>query len=869
MFFPPSLKTLVIPFLLLSLLSAAYCDEEPEEESEPKYPALKEKVEKATKIDGFMTLYKEENQLFLALKEKDLNQDFFYFSSVSRGTLGGMVLPHWILDDKVLYFKKMDKKILLFEKDLYHKAQEDSPTQKAVEKAYLDSLLHSFPIKAATEDESTFLIPLNPFFFQAKNHAIPWWMVNGVKGMNAGSAFWSRVKGFPGNIELEVQMSVGGGPGSGSSNQVRLYYSLVKRETNDYQPRRADDRIGYFTQEHQDFSKLVEDDGMQRYITRWHLQKSDGSSERSVVKKPIIFYLDKTIPFEYRQHVRAGVLEWNKAFEKVGYIGAVEVRLPEPDQDWDPSDVRYSTISWAADSAGMAIGPSRVNPETGEILDADIIVSAGWLTYMVREAELWGAGPIGGGEEEGDSEKEGSLDSPRLDLKHKKELARHGIYPCEAYLSLGSAREFAFLHTRFMRDLKGEKFEEWKEEFVGAYIKNLVMHEVGHTLGLRHNFRASAAVDYQKIKNKEWSEANQINSSVMDYDDLNIAVDPKNQGKYMNDSLGEYDYLAIEYGYKPFDEKEEKKELEKLASSLREKGLEYGTDEDLYFGSDPLIQTYDLGNDPVGAAKDRVQIIQRLLGSVESEMATTGEAFFKFRRILVSLLNEYYSKSMNVANIIGGIYSNRDHVKDPSGRLPYEPVELAFQEKAMEYLKNYVFQEGVFDIPYSLLSKARTNPWKWGMNEPLSLDRFFHAVQVSTLRTLINPSVMQRISDFHETTQEKSLTLARLFEFLYSVVYGELDSLKRGDEKILSESKIHLQRAYLDQLGQFLTRGWLLPGKGNLFIGHTLDLLDQKLEGFMKSKPSRSDFETAANFVHFQGMRDKIAKIRSAVLIQN
>ena len=169
-----------------------------------------------------------------------------------------------------------------------------------------------FRSQAASEGEETYLIGLNSFFFKAKSHAIPWWMAGAAKGLNSGSAFWSRVKGFPGNMELEVQMSVGN-DFKAVSNQVRLYYSLVKREETTYKPRKADDRIGFFTQDYKDFSQLLNDDGMQRYITRWHLEKSDENSARSVVKKPVIFYLDKTIPFEYRQFVRAGVLEWNKA----------------------------------------------------------------------------------------------------------------------------------------------------------------------------------------------------------------------------------------------------------------------------------------------------------------------------------------------------------------------------------------------------------------------------------------------------------------------------------------------------------------------------------------------------------------------------
>ena len=349
----------------------------------PKYPKLSDKVKKAEKIDGFFTLYRQDNSVYMEVPKAMLKKDFFMYTSLSKGTFGGRMLPHWTLSQQTLYFQKIGKSIVLFERDTYHIAKKGSPISEAVNKAYLDKLKHSFRIIAASKGENKYLINLNTYFLTAANTMIPTWYARyfGLQGVNPSGSFWSMVKNFPNNTELEVRNTIRmGGMGRyyGQSNQSFFYFSLVRKEKSDYKPRVADDRIGYFLQEKMDFSNQLVDRGRKRMINRWNLQKSDPSSESSVVKKPIIFYLDKTIPYKYRQYVRAGILEWNKAFEKLGFVGAVEARLPDSSQNWDPSDVRYSTISWSAAEWGMAIGPSRTNPETGEIIDADIIIS-GWI----------------------------------------------------------------------------------------------------------------------------------------------------------------------------------------------------------------------------------------------------------------------------------------------------------------------------------------------------------------------------------------------------------------------------------------------------------------------------------------------------------
>src|SRR5437660_5061618 len=214
--------------------------------------------------------------------------------------------------------------------------------------------------------------------------------------VSASRSSWASVKGLEENVELEVEATYSSGgtrdidtvPDSRGAT-INVHYSISKLPSHSYQPRLADDRIGYFLTVIKDFSKAGDDEQFTRYVNRWDLQKADPSAELSPPKKPIIFWLEKTVPFKYRKPIRDGILEWNKAFEKIGYTSAIEVRQQPDNADWDPEDIRYNTFRWITSNAGFAMGPSRVNPINGQILDADIIFDADFLRVWQEQYETF------------------------------------------------------------------------------------------------------------------------------------------------------------------------------------------------------------------------------------------------------------------------------------------------------------------------------------------------------------------------------------------------------------------------------------------------------------------------------------------------
>lgn len=845
---------------------------------DPKYPEFDKKVKKAKKMEGFFNLYQEDNQLYMEVPKAKLDKEFFLYVGLSKGQFGGMLLPNWTLGSSALYFKQLGKKLVLFEKELYYTAKKGTPMEAAVKQAYLDSLVHSFPIVAAKKGESSYLISLNSFFFQyPTNYLGPWAAMNGIQGADIRNTYWSRIQNFPKNMHLEIRttLRLTGIAARYSSNQSFMYFSIVEKPKTSYKPRLADERIGYFTKEELDFSRQTIDSGKVRYITRWNLEKSDAGSESSVVKKPIVFHLHKSIPHKYRKYVRAGILEWNKAFEKLGFIGAVEARLPREGLDVEPSDVRYATVSWAADSAGFAIGPSRTNPYTGEIIDADVIVSSDWVNYMENDAEIWGPSlpddePEEGSEGEADKKDQKTIVGFwKLQQKYeelKAKFLKKGLVVCDAHFGSQVGRSISSMVRKMSYKLDQKKFKEWKEEFIGTYIKNLTMHEVGHTLGLRHNFKGSAVTEYERLKDPEWSKVNQPNTSVMDYDDHNIALDYADQGKYMNDSLGAYDYLAIEYGYSEIG-KDEAKELDTIAQKLRSSGLDYCTDEDSWLGNDPWCQTRDLTDDHVAVAKDRIKLAQDLLKSVETSLITTGDSYSKLRGYVADLVSEYGNKVFKLNKYIAGIKSYRDKVNDKDGKAPFEPISREEQLKVLDFYRDYVFTEDAFEVPSDLLAKGRSNPWNWAPNMPLRLDSYFSFIRSMVIYSSLNPDNFTRLEEFHEKVDENALTRAELVEKFHDMLFTSLVDLKKGKIAKLSVANMVDQKEYVNHLIRLSKFDYAIRADTRAYLEHSLELVRSQSKSALDQMKGSTGFEKAATTRHLSYLHDKIQKFQDSVMI--
>jgi hypothetical protein len=366
-------------------------------ESKPSAPTPEHVriLKDAKAVSGLWNLHQKGEKLYWEIGSGDYSAEYIVLISISRGIAQGQLLGgmSWGFgDDWVWQFRKIGENVHVIRKNVRFKANPNSPESKAVAAAYTDSVLFSLPVLAKGPKGGD-LVDLSQVFMTDLPQ-----ISRVLPGFNFSSqkSNWAEVKGFSDNMELEVaatyasngNMELDTVPDSRGAT-INVHYSISKIPSNGYQPRLADDRVGYFLTAVKDFSSKSDRDQFVRYINRWDLQKADSSLDVSPPKKQIEFYLEKTVPYKYRKAIYDGIYEWNKAFEKAGFSNAIVVKQQGDKDDIDPEDIRYNFFRWITSNAGFAMGPSRVNPYTGQILDADIIFDADFLTSWKQEYETF------------------------------------------------------------------------------------------------------------------------------------------------------------------------------------------------------------------------------------------------------------------------------------------------------------------------------------------------------------------------------------------------------------------------------------------------------------------------------------------------
>lgn len=774
----------------------------------PKYPTVAKVLEDTKEIDGVIKLHLSDTKLFAELKSSDLNKDFFVLITIAKGIgqtplLGGF---SWN-DNWVWQFRKQGENLQIVRRNVRFKAKTGTPTAEAVKLAYTDSILFSLPIKTRGSGGS-YIVDLTSVFFTDLPQVSQ--VLRGFSFSKQRSS-WGDVKGYTNNVEIQVAATYASGgtrdydtiPDSRAAT-INLHYSISKLPKTDYKPRVADDRIGYFLTAVKDFSKEDPDTRFVRYINRWNLQKEDSKADISMPKKPIKFWLEKTVPFEYRKPIRDGIEEWNKGFEKAGFYNAIEVEQQAKSADWDPGDINYNTFRWITSGAGFAMGPSRVNPTTGEILDADIIFDADFLQYWRNEYEYFtpqGIEALTGGpvEIEGYRAQQAALPARLRGHQHNGR--------CSCNLLGGASQQLAYAATvAAVQKRKGSDLDK----LIMQGLKEVTMHEVGHTLGLRHNFKASTLYSIEEMQDVEKMRETGMVASVMDYAPVFLLPKRLEQTDYYTTTIGAYDYWAIEYGYKPL--KDEKKGLAEIAARSGEPELAYATDEDTRgIDPDPHSRRFDFSNDLVEYAELQAELVAETLPTIVEDLIEEGEGYQKARQAFGVLLNTHGSAMFNASRYIGGVYRSRSHKGDADAPAPMQVVEAEKQLAALELLEEQVFSDKPFDIPAELYNQLAPSMWRhWGTR---TVDRPDYPVQEVIL--LWQQRILDRVfasltlrrvldNEFKVSDDEEMLTVADLFERTTAAITSEISDFEPGEytnrKPAISPLRRNLQRAYIERL---------------------------------------------------------------------
>ncbi|MBD2343044.1 zinc-dependent metalloprotease [Anabaena subtropica] len=871
-------------------------------EKKDELEAFDEVVKDTEKLNGLFTLYrhKEKNKIYLEVKPEQLNKNYLATATLESGIGEQGIYSGLPLQDFLFYFQRVDKKISFVVRNVNFRTREGDPQARSLARSFSDSVLYSVEIKSIHPQRKTLLIDLGDLLLSDLAGLS---LFTGLTA-NKDQSYFGNAQAFPQNLEIESVLNFSSSGANTGNNTLygltsvadsrgftlRVHYSLSQLPENNYRPRIADERVGYFITAYQDLSKDDRNDPFVRYINRWHLEKKDPNLPISRPKKPIVFWIDNAVPLQYREAIREGVLMWNKAFLKAGFIDAIEARQMPDNATWNPADIRYNTIRWINTVDGyFAMGPSRVNPLTGEILDADILVDASLVRLLKsRYSTLVEPSQLNTRTSLSELMRNHRLCNNGLAAKtnnttQQKPTETNGVLQRLSKLAsdydlcygMEAANQFAFGAMAMSLLQNTIPTQEQLQRYIHEYLRLIIAHEVGHTLGLRHNFRGSTLLSPEEMNNQEISRTKGLTSSVMDYIPPNIAPQGTKQGDYFPDMVGSYDEWAIEYGYTQTNATTpiaEKPILQEIASQSYKPELSYSPDEDMY-DLDPTADAWDHSSNVLVYSQSQLNNSRLMWESLNKRFPMPGESYSDLSDRFSSVLSNYFQNIFYTTKYVGGQSFYRLHARDISStklrqnRLPFEPVPVEQQREALKTLQKYIFAEDALNFSPDLLNKLAPSRWyHWGSFPQVGrLDYPIHDLilflQGAVLRELLSGDRLSRLKDIElKSLPEKSLPLPELFDTLQTGVWTEVLKPKTGELKITSLRR-GLQREYLDILIGMVLRRQYVPEDARSLAWYKLKQLNEKL----KSVNTNDEYTKA----HLLETSDRIEKALNAPLQAN
>ena len=649
-------------------------------DQKPDYPPFDTVIDGFTKVvstvDGSPPLYElytnEKTAKLLAVIPADHETQLIMIAcTVSGGDpqAGVMGPTHYAK------WRKIRKQLVLVEPNLLVRTEGDTQAKDSIKQLYTDRVIVATPIVSMAPGGKPVIDIGSLCTTQASKFFGPsvWGAYGPSLGkLNTSLSSLTKAKAFPDNIIFEYEAPRPDG------RLIRLTYSFGKLQgTPGYTPRKADPRVGYFYNWHHDYARAANRDVTDRYIIRWNLEKADPKLKMSPPKEPIIWYIEHTTPVRFRRYVREGILMWNQAFVEIGIVNAVEVYQQDAGtgahMEKDPEDARYNFFRWNASDQGYAIGPSRTNPLTGEILDADVVWHQG-LTRALRNMleslsedlvdETFSPETLAWLDEHPDWDPRVRLATParREQMLRRRAIAAeravtedlygpqhpwtHSINdPTNTACRMGRmlSLEFALVDAAMVAgvlDTDGEELlDVLPEQYMGPMIRYISAHEVGHCMGLQHNMAASSIRTLKEINTEGYDGP--IVGSVMDYVAVNLNHElGEVQGPFAPLALGPYDLWAIACGYGP------EEGLDEVLARVGEPDLVFVSQLAMGVGSDPRNMTWDLGANNLNFAEYRAQdaedvftlaeVVKTVTDSIWSECAEPSSGRFSARAPMVS-----------------------------------------------------------------------------------------------------------------------------------------------------------------------------------------------------------------------------------------
>ncbi len=801
--------------------------------NQPLFAAV---IRDAKKFDGLLTLYQREEKVWIELKPEDFNKPLFLSPKLATG-IGEPALAGGMFDAaQVIEFRRVHNQVQMVARNTRYTASNGTPEGRALGVAFSPSLMASATVASQPNPATKgVLVEANALFLNdllALGFDLQRTYRQGY-GFDARNSAITGVRAKPDLVVLQVLAHYATGsisppqavmpPGQTGPSVPRsladvrsmfanLHYVISPLPATPMAPRASDARIGHFVTLQQDFGNDVAPSPTLRYIDRWRLEKKDPAAALSEPVKPLVYWLDRTVPLKYREVVTNAILEWNKAFERIGFSNAIEVKVQPDDADFDTLDTGFAAVRWTTNSVpiGDGLAQKHVDPRSGEILSASVNIES----FATREQRTLRTNVLGAvavavaGSGAGADDASDLFQTPRLDATGLR-LDPHACTVAD----VGAAELGYGLDVLAARDELAPDSPQ-AQQFVLGYLRWLVMHEVGHTLGLRHNFRASQAFTDAQLSDIEFTRANGIVGSVMDYVPANLSAPGGKPVQAFQTTLGPYDYWAIEYAYRPFAPDDEARELQTIAARSNERALAFGTDEDNFLGIDPDALQWDLGSDSVAFAIKRLAIAHELFKRQEVRALPPDRDYAVLRRSLSYAVNDAGRSLGVLARRIGGVRTLRDF--PGSGRDPLQPVPAAQQREALDVIARGLLVADAFVVSPAL--QRRLAPdfqvrgdgfFGEGGGSPtdFSLTLRVLAIQRALLLQLMSDTMAVRIIDSQgKASRRDAFQLSELYGRLERDIWSEIEPRAGHAVRDIPAPRRELQREHLNRIASILLR---------------------------------------------------------------
>lgn len=776
-------KTIPLLFAAAILSNAVHAQDAPKaapapaDSSKTKKTGIADKVKSSKKTEGLFTLYQDTvtGSVQLYIKKKQLGKEFIYQSFSMGGPTVLFLNQNMIRTTWLFTIKKSFDKIEFSQVNTSFYYDPKNAVSKAANVDVSEAVFYSD--KVVAEDDGGYLVAADALFLSEKLDQVkpltppgmPPGAIFNLGMLSAAKSKYSKIRSYPNNTDVVVDLAYdnpmpfnGGGKDITDARYVRvkMQHSFLEVPENDFRPRMDDPRIGYFSQEVDDLTS-ISPTNYKDVINRWHLKKKDPAAALSEPVEPITWWIENTTPAEYRQTIKEAGEKWNESFEKAGFKNAVVMKIMPDDADWDPADIRYNVIRWVSSAVPQygAIGPSFVNPKTGQILGADITVE--WFSGSFTPAieELFNGNNAFGA------------------LPEKNQQAYLNIPGARNHMFCNIANELKAQYTTGLTTLEAAGAGDKEiREMHKQFLYYLIMHEMGHTMGLNHNMKASTMLSPAEVHNTSITHKIGLQGSVMDYPAVNIALDRNKQGDYYTTKVGPYDNWAIEFGYTPCDADQEAAVTAKIASRSNDPKLTFGNDADdmrsVGGGIDPRVMVNDMSNDMVAYAEDRFKLINMLMPKLKGKYSKPGQSWHELRVRFNNLNGQRAGMINSVSRFIGGVQVERGFPMQEGTTKPMTPVTAAYQKKAMDLLSRYLFAPNAFEgdaplFPYLQVQRRGYN--FFGNNEDIKPENIYISLQGLALAHIFNSTTQMRITN--STTYGNTYTVADVLNDLTKAAF--------------------------------------------------------------------------------------------------